>query len=631
MEILFGNEVNRYYLNKVRKIYADERRKITFLRTEKQALDYVKKIKEKVRSCFQFPNTKCLLNPVITGKISNKFCNAEKLYFFSRPGYPVTAVFFLPKKNSGKLPAVLFVCGHAADGKANRNYQTACISLVKKGFAVLAVDPIGQGERISLVGRGFPEFNWKSCCHEHNEEGKQLLLSGEWFGAWRTYDGIRAVDYLLTRPEVDPKRIGLTGNSGGGTLTTWINAVEDRLCMAAPSCYITTWRNNVENELPADVEQMPPAALSKGLEMADFLLASAPRPLLIMGQKNDFFDHRGTLDTFRAVKHVYDLIGGKIEYFIGPVNHGYSLHNREAMYSFFTKNAFNKVTRSEGKVSIFSAEETWAAPHGNIANIPQYRSFRELESELADQAVAERKRHSLSSLRKKIRNLIKPGKTFEPYYRVLRLRIAPDTINIFSRFGLETERGEIMSVLKQKSTDPVYFYHLSTRVKKILLYIPHLDSQEEMLNRKILSDYQAVYGLDMRGIGEMTPCGCDQPTIRDFFNPYQFDFHYANLAFMLASPMLGKRVHDILCTVELLTRDGALLEIEAFRQGCIPALMAAVLSDKISRIHLIDCLDSYYSLTQTPASWWPYAVLVPDVLRNLDLPELRKAIADKLF
>lgn len=78
-------------------------------------------------------------------------------------------------------------------------------------------------------------------------------------GAWRAWDAVRGLDYLLSRPEVDTTRVGLTGNSGGGTMTTFVNALEDRLTMAAPSCYITTWVHNVENELPADSEQMPPA------------------------------------------------------------------------------------------------------------------------------------------------------------------------------------------------------------------------------------------------------------------------------------------------------------------------------------------------------------------------------------
>jgi chloramphenicol O-acetyltransferase len=73
----------------------------------------------------------------------------------------------------------------------------------------------------------------------------------------------------MTLPEVDSARIGVTGNSGGGTMTTFVNALDDRLFMASPSCYVTTWLHEVENELPADIEQMPPHAMEYGLDMVN--------------------------------------------------------------------------------------------------------------------------------------------------------------------------------------------------------------------------------------------------------------------------------------------------------------------------------------------------------------------------
>jgi len=82
---------------------------------------------------------------------------------------------------------------------------------------------------------------------EHLMAGNQQTLVGEWLGTWRAWDGIRALDYLLTRPEVDPKHLGVTGTSGGGTDTTWLCAIEPRWTMAAPSCFVTTFRRNMEN------------------------------------------------------------------------------------------------------------------------------------------------------------------------------------------------------------------------------------------------------------------------------------------------------------------------------------------------------------------------------------------------
>ncbi len=123
---------------------------------------------------------------------------------------------------------------------------------------MLIFDPLGQGERLqyptdalkSQIGVGVPE---------HLYAGNQQFLVGEFIGTWRAWDAIRALDYLLTREEVDRRHLGVTGNSGGGTMTTWLCGVESRWTMAAPSCFVTTFRRNLENELPADTEQCPPA------------------------------------------------------------------------------------------------------------------------------------------------------------------------------------------------------------------------------------------------------------------------------------------------------------------------------------------------------------------------------------
>ena len=89
----------------------------------------------------------------------------------------------------------------------------------------------------------------KDPCRGHNRIGNMLGLADEFFGAWRVWDAIRGLDYLLSRPEADPSRVGATGASGGGTLTTYLSAVDPRLTMAAPSSYITTFLCNLESEM----------------------------------------------------------------------------------------------------------------------------------------------------------------------------------------------------------------------------------------------------------------------------------------------------------------------------------------------------------------------------------------------
>jgi len=169
---------------------------------------------------------------------------------------------------------------------------------------------------------------------------------------WRAWDGIRALDYLLTRKEVDKRHVGVTGNSGGGTMTTWLCGVEPRWTMVAPSCFVTTFRRNMEKELPADTEQCPPLALALGLDHNDFLAAMAPKPVMILAKERDFFDARGSEEAYARLKRLYKLLGAddNIGLFVGPTTHGYSQENREAMYQWFNGTTKISDVSSEPKI-----------------------------------------------------------------------------------------------------------------------------------------------------------------------------------------------------------------------------------------------------------------------------------------
>ena len=197
------------------------------------------------------------------------------------------------------------------------------------GYVVLIFDPIGQGERLQY-GHVEKDHRPGVGVGEHLLAGNQQFLVGEFFGSWRAWDGIRALDYLLTRPEVDPKHVGITGNSGGGTMTTWLCGVEPRWTMAAPGCFVTTFRRNLENELPADTEQCPPRALALGLDHADFLAAMAPKPVIILAKEKDYFDVRGAEEAYARLKQLYGLLGAEenISLHIGPT--GTAIRRRTA-------------------------------------------------------------------------------------------------------------------------------------------------------------------------------------------------------------------------------------------------------------------------------------------------------------
>ncbi|MCP4816665.1 MAG: prolyl oligopeptidase family serine peptidase, partial [Planctomycetaceae bacterium] len=197
------------------------------------------------------------------------------------------------------------------------------------------------------------------------------FLVGDFFGMWRAWDGIRALDYLLTRKEVDPKHIGVTGNSGGGTMTTWLCGVEPRWTMAAPSCFVTTFRRNLENELAADTEQCPPRVLAEQLDHDDFIAAMAPQPAILLAKERDYFDVRGTKEAYQRLKKLYRLLGHEenISMFVGPTYHGYSQENREAMYQWFNRATSASSSNKEPDLQIEEDKTLWCTPQGQVAGL----------------------------------------------------------------------------------------------------------------------------------------------------------------------------------------------------------------------------------------------------------------------
>jgi cephalosporin-C deacetylase-like acetyl esterase len=249
-----------------------------------------------IESLGGFPE-KTPLNARTVGTEQRDGYRIEKVIYESRPQHHVTATLYLPD-GKGPFPGVLMPIGHSNNGKAADYIQRGSILLAKNGLAVLAYDPIGQGERRQLLDRlGKPAIN--SSTTEHTLVGVGALLVGQNTATYRIWDGIRSLDYLVSRPEIDPKRIGCTGCSGGGTETSYLMALDDRIAAAAPSCYVTSLERLFATRGPQDAEQNITGQVAAGLEHADYLFLRTPRPTLICAATKDFFDIQGTWTTFR--------------------------------------------------------------------------------------------------------------------------------------------------------------------------------------------------------------------------------------------------------------------------------------------------------------------------------------------
>ena len=284
------------------------------------------------------PAVKTEMHPHITGKIQMEGFSVEKLIFQSLPGVYVSALVYVPDDRSKKHPAVLVPAGHATDGKFH--YQALSQRLAGRGYVVIAWDPVGQGERSQFWDAAAGKSRYNLICGEHAVMGNLAYLAGANLARWEIWDGIRAVDYLLTRPEVDGERISITGTSGGGTQAAMIAALDERIKVAVPSCYISALPMRVSNRIFADPDSDPEQDLfgmiSSGMDYPGLLLLMYPRPVMVASAVLDFFPIEGARKSFREVRTLYERFdrGDRIGMVEGYHGHQFSPENQEAALDF---------------------------------------------------------------------------------------------------------------------------------------------------------------------------------------------------------------------------------------------------------------------------------------------------------
>ena len=624
------NAVHEYYLEKLRQMRADRHERLGAIRSRAAALAYQRRVRRAIRRAIGPLPPRTPLNARTTGTERRAAFTLEKVLFESRPGCLVTAHLYIPTGLQRPAPAVLGSCGHSPDGKAEPLYQEFCQRLARAGFVVLIYDPFNQGER-DQYHRLKDRSAVASCTHAHNMMGKQLELVGEWFGAWRAWDGIRALDYLLTRPEVDPSHIGLTGNSGGGTMTTWMWALEPRFTMAAPSCFVTTFAANFENELPADCEQYPPGVVGAGLEMADFIIARAPDPVLLLGQQYCFFDRRGLEEAYGEVRSFYDVLRAPPEnagLFIGPRGHGFFRENQEAMVEFFCRQAGLKRPRRVGKIVGFDTASVNVTPKGNTVAagaVPIYTQTAGRARELRESRPA-LTASKLKTLVADCLHLPERQELSPPHFRVLRpARLEGRAV---ARYLVETELPA-RALLHKRMEDGSRTYSLDVE-KTVHLYLPHVSSAADLVSDPLALAAQSkhpLYALDARGMGEFMP----EEERRNYTYPYGMDYMYHGYGLLFGESYLGRRVHDVLSTVDLLVSEGARdIHLYGRGQGALLALFAALLHRRIRQVVLKNLPLSYDDWTRVPLVAWPAANFPRGVLHHFDLPDCIRALGKRV-
>ncbi|NLF93875.1 MAG: hypothetical protein GX564_08300, partial [Oligosphaeraceae bacterium] len=377
-EIPYASSMFFYYSALSDRVEKLRREELSAVDSPDSARQHVAKVQARLKSVFGAFPARPPLQPVVTGCVEKNGVLVDKVYFQSRPGHFVTGLFFRAVGSGSGLPGVLGVCGHAEIGKGQDKYQQFSFGLARKGFAVFLVDPVGQGEMLQFRSSnpGYPDFV-KGATQEHNQLGKQLLLNDELLCNYYVHDAKCAIDYLLSRPEVRPGKVAVTGNSGGGQMSYYLFGLEERIEIAAPSCHMNKLAWIFKDEIATDAESSPPGLRACLGDRPDFLIAGAPKPCLLIGQKRDFVDLRGLRESYAEAQQIYRALGQEenLQLYLGPGEHGYHLDGREAMYGFFTKYYFGKSDPVEPPLELLSAEEYTVTPTGLTIDLPGAKSI----------------------------------------------------------------------------------------------------------------------------------------------------------------------------------------------------------------------------------------------------------------
>lgn len=338
--------------------------------------------------------TDSLLNGRTTGSIRGTGFQVEKVMFESLPGYDVTSNLYLPDHREERSAAVLFLSGHELGAKHDAYYQRVIQHFVRAGIVVLAIDPIGQGERLSLHDFEDRAGSVVWGTKEHQQYGVQCHMLGDSVARYFVHDAMRAIDYLCERPEVDPSRIGVTGNSGGGTQTAMMMVCDERIAAAAPATFIMNRQLYMHAGGVQDAEQVWPGLSGLGYDHEDLLIAFAPKPLIVLAAEYDFFPIEGTRRTVDRCRRFWELLGhpGDLQLVTDASTHRYTDRLAAAAAAFFVRHLEVKAVPNDAmKIESLPPEQLWCSPSGQVyRDKADARTIRDFNGDRCDQLAAAR-------------------------------------------------------------------------------------------------------------------------------------------------------------------------------------------------------------------------------------------------
>jgi cephalosporin-C deacetylase-like acetyl esterase len=562
----------------------------------------------------------------------------ENVLFQSQPDYWIPANLYLPASGPGPFPAIALQRGHFDAERMSPDYQQLHYDLVKNGFVVLAYDSIGQGERRQHYESGGEMFEeLLSPTLEHCVIGGLLSLIGESAAAWFAWDGMRAIDYLMERPEVDRAKIGCADHPDTGWNTLFHCALDDRIQCASIHAHGSGRRWPIEAALwntTDDPEQFLFPAAKYGVDLPDVMAALAPRPLQILVD-----DPGGDFDNTAAYLSArFRQLGVTEQFGIEKARAGEDWPKalRNATVRWFRrwlKGDAGEVLETDVVPETYEALHV--TPKGSLRESkigkPIYSLIRERASHLPPAQTP-------AQLRDEIRRML----MLPPAAHALDAReLSSDllegyrlsTVEFLSEPGIYVP-GRLYRPTRDNGDCILY---TAGNVTTFVLEVDddlggsaakeNSDPSHEFADGLARKGY-TVLCVDVRGLGLTRPLA----SRRDIRGPYEHlhnsDAALANMAWSLGDSLFAMRVRDLLRAAEYASQFGR-VRLAAAEMGALWALFVGAVNTRIATVSIQRGLASYRMLTEHGRYMQATSQFIPGILKRFDLPQVAGLIAPR--
>ena len=527
----------------------------------------------------------------------------ENILVDSLPGFELNINLYVPSEIAAPAPAVLCPTGHS--GKESPHYQELAQGICRMGCVALIYDCLGRGER--------------SAGNEHFDVGTQCVMLGRNLLRYFVWDSRRALDFLLTRPEVDPGRIGCTGTSGGGRTTIFHTALDPRIACAVPLCCQLSVLEQVRQRYTGCPEAYLWGFLGSGYDIPDVLAMAAPRPLQIIAATRDDINSVDIAEsTFDIVRHIYSLYGAEQKVSLELVDdpHGYTKAMRRRMYDWMCRWLRHEPPRLDEPPQpdepplVLEQPEVLACPLSGETTVATLNAaaVREVERKRRPCAdYAERVRHVLAlPARRRPGEVV--GRETTPLFGYPRIE----------EYLVRSEKGVVLPAARLVPAEDGHN----------VLYLAETGCESYYMNA-ITEEFRQtqlpVITADCRGIGSLRPW--PSPWEHVWF--CQSEWEMTQGLWELGRTLVGMRVTDLQAVLDaVLPAGGKVIVVATARLG-LTAAHLAVLDGRASAMCLIDSLGSLADLAAAPRNRWGYSSALPSVLLHYDVPDLLASLAPR--